>query len=403
MTDTSTDQIDVLTNMAYMHGPPHEALTWLRQNRPLHHQNIDDPIWLSESFVLTRHADVKAVSVDLDNFGNHEGHNLRNDQSAEDPKHLLNSDRPKHTDLRSIMSRQFTPRVVRRLTDTYAELVAEAVDSVVDESSFDFVERVAVEVPMKAIVALMGAPVEDQDRILRWSNATISNIDPDYSPTPATRQQAFEEMTEYAMELKAQREASPTDDVSSLLVEALHRGELTPEEYVTYVVLLFVAGNETTRNAMSWGMKAFADNPDQWDRFRSDPEGLIDTAVEEVIRWASPVNYMSRTAKKPVEIHGTTLQPGDKVALIYLSANRDETVFDEPFTFDIGRSPNPHLAFGHGAHFCLGAHLARLQIRSLLSTLAPRVESIELTGDTEHVWSSFINGIKRLPLSFVAP
>lgn len=399
--DTTTGQIDVLSNIAYIDGPPHEALAWLRANRPLHHQTIDDPIWIGESYVLTRHADVKAVSVDLENFGNGEGHNLRNDHSDDDTRHLLNSDRPKHTDLRSVMSREFTPRVVRQLGDTYANLASDAVQAVADEQSFDFVERVAVEVPMKAIVALMGAPVEDQDRILRWSNATISNIDPDYSPTPEARMEAFGEMTEYAMMLKAARDASASDDVSGLLVQALARGELTPDEYVTYVVLLFVAGNETTRNAMSWGMKAFAEHPDQWTRFRSDPAGLIDTTVEEVIRWASPVNYMSRTVKNPVELHGTTLQPGKKVSLMYLSANRDETVFDDPFNFDITRSPNPHLAFGHGAHFCLGAHLARLQVRSLLLALAPRVQRIELTGEPEHVWSSFINGIKRLPLRLV--
>lgn len=400
--DTTTGQIDVLSNVAYIGGPPHDALAWLRANRPLHHQTINDPIWIGESYVLTRHADVKAVSVDLENFGNGQGHNLRNDHSDDDTRHLLNSDRPKHTDLRSVMSREFTPRVVRQLGDTYANLASDAVQAVADEQSFDFVERVAVEIPMKAIVALMGAPVEDQDRILRWSNATISNIDPDYSPTPEARIEAFGEMAEYAMMLKAARDASASDDVSGLLVQALTRGELTPDEYVTYVVLLFVAGNETTRNAMSWGMKAFAEHPDQWTTFRSDPEGLIDTTVEEVIRWASPVNYMSRTVKNPVELYGTTLHPGEKVSLMYLSANRDESVFDGPFDFDITRSPNPHLAFGHGAHFCLGAHLARLQVRSLLLALAPRVQRIELTGDVEHVWSSFINGIKRLPLRLVS-
>ncbi|MCB0990905.1 MAG: cytochrome P450, partial [Acidimicrobiales bacterium] len=219
--DTTTGQIDVLSNVAYIDGPPHEALAWLRANRPLHHQTIDDPIWIGESYVLTRHADVKAVSVDLENFGNGEGHNLRNDHSDDDTRHLLNSDRPKHTDLRSVMSREFTPRVVRQLGDTYANLASDAVQAVADEQSFDFVERVAVEVPMKAIVALMGAPVEDQDRILRWSNATISNIDPDYSPTPEARMEAFGEMTEYAMMLKAARDASASDDVSGLLVQAL--------------------------------------------------------------------------------------------------------------------------------------------------------------------------------------
>ena len=393
--------IDILSNVPYRDGPPHEVLTWLRHNRPLFHQKIDDPIMLGESWVVTRHEDIMKVSRDLDHFGNDEGHNLRNDHDKSTVTHLLLEDRPKHTHMRLMASRAFTPKVVRRYTDHYHDLAGRLLDEALERANgepFDIVEHLAVEFPMQAIVELMGTRLDDHDRLLRWSNATISNLDPDYSPTAEARAEAMSEMMEYAQELAVARRANPTDDLATILTQQMDAGELTEMEYGGYVLLLFVAGNETTRNNISWGLNALAENPEQWNLLKSDPDRYLDTAVEEVTRWASPINYMSRNVHAEVELHGQTLQPGEKVAMVYLSGNRDEEVFDDPFTFDISRDPNPQIAFGYGAHFCMGAHLARLETRAILSELVKRVDRIEMAGEVEHVWSSFINGIKRLPI-----
>lgn len=393
------DSIDVLSNMAYTEGPNHSALQWLREHKPLFHQTIDDPVMVGESWVVTRHEDVMAVSRDLEHYGNAGGHNLRDDHEQTGVTHLLLQDRPQHTDMRLMASRRFTPKVVREFTEHYHGLAGRLLDQALTEKTFDVVEKLAVEFPMQAIVELMGTPLDDHDRLLRWSNATISNLDPEYSPTAEARMEAMGEMAVYAQELADVRRANPTDDLATLLTQKVDAGELTPHEYAGYVILLFVAGNETTRNNISWGINALATNPDQWELLRSDPDKYLDGAVEEVTRWASPVNYMSRTVHTEVELHGQTLVPGEKVAMIYLSANRDAEVFDDPYSFDITRDPNPQISFGYGAHFCLGAHLARLETRAILAELATRVERLEMAGDVEHVWSSFINGIKRLPVT----
>ncbi len=397
---SSGEGIDVLSNMAYVDGPPHEAFRWLRDNAPLFHQRIVDPTMVGESWLVTRHEDVNAVSIDLDHFGNFEGHNLRNDHRPDELTHLLMVDRPRHTEMRLMASRRFTPKVVRRYTEHYHDLAGRLLDAALERETFDVVELLSVEFPMAAIVELMGTPADDHDQLLRWSNATISNLDPEYSPTPDARAQAMVEMADYAMELAEDRANDPQEDIATVLARQIAAGELTRQEYVGYVILLFVAGNETTRNNISWGINALAENPDQWALLKSDPEAHLDGAVEEITRWATPVNYMSRTVHTPVELHGQRLEVGEKVALMYLSANRDERVFDDPHRFDITRSPNPHIAFGMGAHFCLGAHLARLETRALLAELVKRVDTLEMAGDVEHVWSSFINGIKRLPVSF---
>ncbi len=395
------DDIDVLSNLAYTDGPPHAAFDWLRANRPLYHQHIDDPILVTESWVVTRHADVLAISRDTDHFGNAGGHNLRNDHETAGVSHLLLKDRPVHTEHRLMVSRRFTPKVVRMFADHYRDLAGSMLDrALAGGSTFDVVEHLSVEFPMAAIVELMGTPLDDHDRLLAWSNATISTLDPEYAPTPEARSEALAEMGVYALELAEARRANPTDDLATVLTERVDAGDLSVEEYVSYVILLFVAGNETTRNNISWGIHALATNPDQWELLRSDPDRHLDPAVEEITRWASPVNYMSRTVHTPVEIHGQPLGVGEKVALMYLAANRDPEVFPDPHRFDITRSPNPHVAFGYGPHFCLGAHLARLETRSMLAELVERVERLELAGEVEHVWSSFINGIKRLPVTF---
>ncbi len=401
--DVSFDaaDIDVLSNLAYRNGPPHDQLKWLRREQPLFRQQIDDPIMVGESWVVSRHADVLEVSRNLEHVGNFAGHNLRNDHDKGGVRHLLMMDRPEHTEKRLMVSRSFTPKVVRRYTEHYKSMAGRLLDTAMtsgDNDAIDIVDGLAVEFPMMAIVELMGTSFDDRDRLLHWSNATISSLDPDYAPSPASRASAIADMTTYAFELADLRRREPADDIVTELVEQVDAGELTEAEYASYVILVFVAGNETTRNNISWGLKALSENPEQWELLRSDPDRHLDTAVEEITRWASPVNYMSRTVHTPLELHGQAIEAGDKLALMYLSANRDEDVFNDPYNFDITRDPNPQIAFGYGAHFCMGAHLARLETKSMLSELVDRVDRLEPAGDVEHVWSSFINGMKRLPL-----
>jgi cholest-4-en-3-one 26-monooxygenase len=292
--------------------------------------------------------------------------------------------------------------VVRAFERHYADLAAGVVDRALDGGgAFDGVRDVAAELPLLAIGEILGAPDEDRFRIFAWSNTLLSSEDPDYAPTPDAFQAAVMGMVAYAGELAERRRREPGDDLVSALLGPGGELALTGAEFEGLVLLLLAAGNETTRNAIAHGLRAFAEHPDQWTRLRSDLDGLLDTAVEEVIRWASPVNYMARTATCDVELHGHPIRTGDKVALLYTSANRDEAAFTAPSRFDVGRDPNHHLAFGFGPHYCLGATLARIEIRALLETLAPRVAAFELTGPVRRVRSSFLNGLKDLPLRAV--
>jgi cholest-4-en-3-one 26-monooxygenase len=252
--------------------------------------------------------------------------------------------------------------------------------------------------PLLAICEVLGAPEEDRFRIFGWSNTLLSSEDPDYAPTPEAFQEAVMAMVAYAGELADRRRREPGDDLVSALLGPDGELPLTDAEFEGLVMLLLAAGNETTRNAIAHGLLAFAEHPDQWVALRSDPGGTLDTAVEEIIRWASPVNYMARTATQDVELCGQPIRKGDKVTLLYASANRDEAAFPEPDRFDIRRDPNHHLAFGFGPHFCLGANLARIELRALLEVLAPRVASLKLAGPFRRVRSSFLNGLKDLPL-----
>src|SRR5581483_4475124 len=273
---------------------------------------------------------------------------------------MINLDDPDHARLRKLVSGGFTPRVVRAFERHYAELAAGVIDrALAGGGEFDGVEALAAELPLLAICEILGAPEEDRFRIFGWSNTLLSSEDPDYAPTPEAFQSAVMGMVGYAGELADRRRREPGDDLVSALLGPAGEMPRTDAEFEGLVMLLLAAGNETTRNAIAHGLLAFADHPDQWATLRADLDGTLDTAVEEMIRWASPVNYMARTATTDVELGGQVIRTGDKVALLYASANRDGAVFAAPERFDVTREPNHHLAFGFGAHFCLGATLAR--------------------------------------------
>ncbi len=398
---TDLASIDVLSNRVFAEGVPHEPLARLRAERPIHFQTIPDERLYDQAWVLTKYEDVLEVSKDTDRFVNAHGLNLRASYSDQEDRHLLNLDDPEHLRLRRMTNKNFTPRVVRRYTDHYHDMVGRLIDDAIERgrtetgsAEIEVVDDISVPMPLLAICELLGTTPDDREQLIRWSNAIITNDDPDYSPSEEYRTQAGEEMVQYAFDMLAARRETPTDDLASVLAERLDKGELTPEEYAGYVMLLFVAGNETTRNNISHGLLQLAQNPDQYELLKTGEHW--DTAVEEMIRWSSPVIYMSRTVVEDTEYKGHRFAKGDKVVLHYASANRDEDVFENPMTFDITRDPNPHIAFGFGAHFCLGAHLARLETRCVLEQLVQRVDRLELVGQESYVWSSFIAGIKKL-------
>ena len=398
---TGLESIDVLSNRVFAEGVPHDALARLRSERPIHFQTIPDERLYDQAWVLTKYEDVLEVSKDTDRFNNEHGLNLRASYSDDEQRHLLNLDDPEHLRLRRMTNKNFTPRVVRRYTDHYHDMVGRLLDDAIARGAsgdgvaeIEVVDDISVPMPLLAICELLGTTPDDREQLIRWSNAIITNDDPDYSPSEEYRTQAGEEMMQYAFDMLAERRETPTDDLASVLAERLDKGELSAEEYAGYVMLLFVAGNETTRNNISHGVLQLAQNPEQYELLKTGD--YWDTAVEEMIRWSSPVIYMSRTVVEDTEYKGHRFAKGDKVVLHYASANRDGDVFENPMTFDITRDPNPHIAFGFGAHFCLGAHLARLETRCVLEQLVKRVDRLELVGQESYVWSSFIAGIKKL-------
>jgi cholest-4-en-3-one 26-monooxygenase len=391
--------VDVLSPAVYLHGPPWERLAWLRANAPVYDHPLDDPLLVDRCWVVTRHEDVRAISRDPATFSSADGIHLRRTATHHFRPNMINMDDPDHSRVRKLVSGGFTPRVVRAFERHYADLAAGVVDRALSgDDAFDGIKDVAAELPLLAICEVLGAPEGDRFRIFGWSNTLLSSEDPDYAPEPETFQAAVMAMVDYAGELAAHRREHPGDDLVSALLGPDGELPMTDAEFEGLVLLLLAAGNETTRNAIAHGLLAFANHPDQWDGLRADLAGTLDTAVEELIRWASPVNYMSRTATCDVELQGQKIRAGDRVALMYGSANRDEEAFADPDRFDVRRDPNHHLAFGFGPHFCLGATLARIELRALLEVMVPRIAALELTGPVRRVRSSFLNGLKELPL-----
>jgi cholest-4-en-3-one 26-monooxygenase len=314
---------------------------------------------------------------------------------------MLNMDPPRHTAYRKIVATGFTPAIVRTLEPRVREIARKIVDDVAALGRCDFVARVAAELPLQVIAEMLGVPQEDRHRVFDWSNRLIGFDDPEFSTSLEDGRQAAAEMFAYAQGLALERKQHPRDDVISLLMQSEVDGNaLTEMEFDAFFILLSVAGNETTRNLISGGMLALIEHPGERRRLLADPS-LTATAVEEMLRWVTPVISFRRTAMRDTELHGQTIRAGDKVVMFYPSANRDDEVFADAGRFDVTREPNPHLAFGGGGrHFCLGASLARLEIRVLFEELLRRLPDIELDGAPRRLRSNFINGIKTLPVRY---
>jgi cholest-4-en-3-one 26-monooxygenase len=395
----------------FVSGGHHEVFTRLRRDDPVHwHPEADGPgFWC-----LTRHEHVKLASRDNVLFSSSvQGVNIPDlddhagaDNASMAREMMVMMDPPRHTRYRLLVNKGFTPRVIGRLE---AHLQAKArviVDGLVDRvdpgtgtGACDAVTDLAADLPLQAITELVGVPEEDRHRIFEWSNALVGSDDPEFGAMEGTME-ASAEMFVYAMALREQRLADPGDDIVSALLGAEIDGQtLTEAEFAMFFLLLCVAGNETTRNATVHGLRALVDH-DQYDRLAAEPD-LLPTAVDEILRWASPIHHFRRTATDDTIVGGRTIRAGDKVVLWYASANRDEDVFDDPFRFDLTRTPNDHVSFGAGGpHFCLGANLARLELRLIFAELTTRLTDIEVTGPPELLRSNFVHGLKHLPISY---
>jgi methyl-branched lipid omega-hydroxylase len=319
---------------------------------------------------------------------------------------MINMDDPRHARLRRIVSRGFTPKRLAVLTDEVQRTARAIVDDVIDQGECDAVSAISARLPLKIVCDMMGVPASQYGFVFDRSNIILGPADPEYVAETenivTALLQAGNDLAELMRDLGRHRVENPTDDVTSALVNAEIDGErLTPDELASFFILLVVAGNETTRNAISWGLHLLTEHPEQRAAWLADIDGVTPTAVEEIVRWASPVIYMRRTLATDAVLGGQQMREGDKIALFYWAANRDPAHFRDPDAFDVRRSPNPHVGFGGaGPHFCLGAHLARREMTVMFRELLTRVPDVAATAPPQRLTSMFINGIKRLPVAF---
>jgi cholest-4-en-3-one 26-monooxygenase len=393
--------IDVFDPDLYVAAVPHERFRHLRQQAPVyfHAEPAGPGYW-----ALTRYDDVVRVSKDPITFSSARGgtniEDLTEDSLSQIRLMMLNMDPPKHQQFRRLVSIGFTPRMIRALEPRIRQTASAIIDQVASRGHCDFVEEIAAELPLQVIAELMGIPLEDRRKVFEWSNRLIGTDDPEFSTSRQDATMAAMEMWAYATQLAESRRDRAGSDLVTTLINAEIDGErLTGSEFEAFFLLLAVAGNETTRNLISGGMLALIEHPHARERLLAEP-GLAPSAVEEMLRFVTPVMHFRRTATRATEIRGQRIAAGDKVVMYYTSANRDEDVFRDPDTFDVARSPNDHLAFGIGEHFCLGASLARLEIRLMFEELLKRLPDIELAGPVRRLRSNFINGYKRIPVRF---
>jgi cholest-4-en-3-one 26-monooxygenase len=379
---------------------PHDVFTQLRGQSPYWQDEPGGPGYWN----FTRYDDVVLVNKDNLTYSSHRRTALLNEMPEENLEEqrmmMLNMDPPLHTRYRLLVNKGFTPRMVGQLEENARRMAGLIIDQAIDKGEFDFVTDVAAELPLQVIADLMGVPQEDRHKVFDWSNRMIGSEDPEYQGAPEEAQLASMELFAYCHALTEQKKADPAEDLMSVLTRVEVDGERLSElEIDLFFLLLAVAGNETTRNLMAHGMLALLDHRDQYKELVGDPS-LVASATEEMLRWGSPVMCFRRTATKDTDVNGFPVKDGDKVVIWYISANRDEAVFEDPFRFDIHRSPNPHVAFGGGGpHFCLGANLARLEIRVMFEEVMRRLPDLQPAGPVQRLRSNFINGIKHLPVT----
>ncbi|HVW81604.1 MAG TPA: cytochrome P450 [Mycobacteriales bacterium] len=407
-TQADADAATVFDPDAWTSGAPYDALDRLRADSPVHRVELRDlpPIWL-----LTRHDDVIRVSRDDATFSSSTGNTFVPTRPNPDSAMLPGLDPPRHTTIRRLVNQGFTARNVARLEDRLREIARDIVDRVLELGEFDAVPAISAEMSLQVIAEVLGVPQADRLKIFDWSNAigSLGIEDPDYAPDPSALREAGMAMFAYCQDLIAERRrdeanaVTPRDDILSALLAARVDGEaLTDAQLNEFFLLLAVAGNETTRNTLSHSIHALSDHPDQRARLAT-PGGTTPAVVDELLRWSTPVLHFRRTATADTELGGQRIAAGDWVAMHYLSANRDERAFPDPYRLDLGREPGPHVAFGGlGTHFCLGAQLAKLEIKVMLDELYTRAPHLTVTGEPKRLRSAFFHGIKSLPCAVSA-
>ncbi|MCJ7437558.1 MAG: cytochrome P450 [Acidimicrobiia bacterium] len=395
--------VDLTDLDTFVRGVPHDQFDVLRAEAPVyfHPESEGAGFWC-----ITRADDLAQVSHDWQHHSSEWGitlHEMPEEQLEQQRMMMLMMDPPKHTKQRLLVNKGFTPRMIGRLHDQVREIAREIVDNVATRGECDFVVDVAAELPLRVIAEMMGVPQEERHKVFEWSNRLIGSEDPEYAVSPEDAMEAAVEMFAYANKLAAEKRANPGDDIISVLLNAEVEGErLTDIEFDLFFQLLAVAGNETTRNLISHGMLALLEHPDERAKLLADPT-LLPSAVDEMLRFASPVMYMRRTARADTKVRGQEIKAGDKVALWYIAANHDPEVFTDPHRFDVTRDATEHEAFGGGGpHFCLGTHLAKLEITVMFEELLAAIPDMQLAGDVQRLRSNFINGIKHMPVKFAA-
>jgi cytochrome P450 len=405
------DEIDLSSHDAFVDELPLWAFKELRERDPVHWQPEPSPnrgFW-----AVTRFRDIEEILRDTKTFSSAHGVTTeeQTEEEVEARRSMIDMDPPEHSRLRRLVSKLFTRSAVAEYEGFVREQARLVLDRGLPQGEFDFVEEISRELPIRVLARIMGVPDADLPMCVELGDAMIAQADPEYSRAVIDKEDTSEyrllpfrspaavELMEYGHRLAEERRAEPRDDLITKLVESEVEGErLTKAQFDNFFCLLIVAGNETTRHAITHGMRALVDHPDQWQRLRDDPE-LMRPAAEEMLRYGSPTMHFRRTAMRDLELRDAQVREGDKVVVWFVSGNYDEEIFGDPERFDVGRDPNPHMAFGSGGpHVCIGAHLARLEVRVMFEELIPRVADLEITGPVERLRSNFINGIKHMPV-----
>jgi cholest-4-en-3-one 26-monooxygenase len=400
--EQAMSKFDVYDPGIYERGVPWDTFKRMRAEAPVywHEEPGGRGYW-----AVTKYSDIVAISRDPGTFSSQRGATFIKDQNDIDlpvlQTFMLNMDPPQHIRFRNLVKHAFVPKSLAALEPRIRKMVGRILDGVARKGRCEFVSEVACQLPLQVIAEMIGVPESDRQMVYDWSNKMVAFDDPEFQTCFEDAQAAAMEMYQYAGALGQSRLEQPGDDLISMLMKGVTDGGLSAMEFASFFMLLFIAGNETTRNATSGGVLALLQHPEQKEKLMAHPE-LLPTAIEEILRWVSPLIYFRRTATRDTEIRGVKIRENDKVVVYYPSANRDEEQFENPERFDISRQKNDHVAFGNGQHVCLGANLARFELRCIFEELLQRLPDIELDGEPRRLRSNFLNGIKEMPVRYAA-